>query len=228
MEYLPRPTGCSGRPRRAADHRRRASTSSSSAAATPAPTASARAPPGRGLGHQLEIMPRPPDARAATNPWPTVADCLPRVARARGGRRAGVRVNTERFVGDDDGNVRGLRVTRSRWSTGGSRRSRAPSARSRAELVLLAMGFVGPSARALLEQLGVELDARGNVARDKRYMSSGRRRLRRRRHGSRAVAHRVGHRRGPRRARPASTPGCGAASATLPGPDPADGAAGQR
>ena len=81
-----------------------------------------RAPPGRGVGHQLEILPRPPDDRAADQPVAAVAADLPRSSSAHeeGGERV-YSVNTERFVDDGDGNVRGAACcTRSRWSTASS------------------------------------------------------------------------------------------------------------
>ena len=64
--------------------------------------------------HQFEILPRPPDSRAPTNPWPTWSNVF-RVSSAHeeGGERV-YSVNTERFVGDDDGNVRALRRARGR------------------------------------------------------------------------------------------------------------------
>ena len=62
------------------------------------------------------------------------------------------------------------------------------------------MGFVGPERDGLLEQLGVELDERGNVARDAGWATTVDRRLRRRRHGPGPEPHRVGDRRGPLRA----------------------------
>ena len=70
-----------------------------------------------------------------------------------------------------------------------------------ADLVLLAMGFAGPEREGLLTDLGVEITDRGNVARDDGVRDDGARRVRRRRHGPRAVADRVGDRRGPRRGR---------------------------
>ena len=87
-------------------------------------------------------------------------------AHEEGGERL-FSVNTQRFVGDADGAVRGDRADRRRdGRRPASSRSRAPSATLPAQLVLLAMGFTGPQRAGLLEQLGVELDGRGNVVRD--------------------------------------------------------------
>jgi glutamate synthase (NADPH/NADH) small chain len=121
---------------------------------------------------QLEIMPRPADERPGAQPWPTYP-MIYRVSSAHeeGGERV-YAVSTQEFLGDDDGRVRALRLVEVEFTDGrftpvpGSERDLP------AQLVLLAMGFTGPEKGPLLEQLGVDLDARGNVARDGSYMSS--------------------------------------------------------
>ncbi len=119
---------------------------------------------------QFEIMPRPPDERADTDPWPTWPTIY-RVSSAHeeGGERD-YAINTLEFINDGDGNLAGLATVRveQSFSDGRMRFDPIPGSESEvpAELCLLAMGFVGPERRALLEQFGVELDARGNVARD--------------------------------------------------------------
>jgi glutamate synthase (NADPH/NADH) small chain len=122
--------------------------------------------------HQLEIMPRPPDERAPTNPWPTWSNVF-RVSSAHeeGGERV-YSVSTERFVGDDAGNVRALLAHQVRMVDGRFERVEGTDFELPCELVLLAMGFVGPEKEGLLEGLGVEFDPRGNVARDDAYMTS--------------------------------------------------------
>ena len=89
----------------------------------------------------------------------------------------------------------------SRSSCADGRFEPVPGHRARAagRLRLPRDGLHRPERRPLLEQLGVELDERGNVARDRHYMIERRRRVRRRRRRPRPVAHRVGHRRGPLR-----------------------------
>ena len=105
-------------------------------------------------------------------------------------------VNTVKFTGDEDGNVKQLHAVRV-----GPPPKFEPMPGTEftldADLVLLAMGFLGPVKNGMIEQLGVELDARGNVAADENYMSSRPRRLRRRRHAPRPVAGGLGHRRRP-------------------------------
>ncbi len=126
--------------------------------------------------HQFEIMPRPSDTRPDENPWPT----WPLVYRTssaheEGGERV-YAVNTLEFLGDDDGNLQGLRAVEVRSEVVDGRPSFVPVEGSEfeleCELVFLAMGFVGPEQGGLLEQLGVDLDARGNVARDDRWSTN--------------------------------------------------------
>jgi glutamate synthase (NADPH/NADH) small chain len=121
---------------------------------------------------QLEIMPRPPRSRAAGQPWPTYP-MIYRVSSAHeeGGERV-YAVSTEEFLGDDSGAVRALRLVEVAME--GGRFTPVPgSAREiPCELVLLAMGFTGAEKPGLLEDLGVEFDARGNVARSASYETS--------------------------------------------------------
>jgi glutamate synthase (NADPH) small chain len=121
---------------------------------------------------QLEIMPRPPEERPAANPWPTFP-MVYRVTSAHeeGGERI-YSVNTERFLDDGAGNVRGLAVHQVEMVDGRFQKVEGTDEEIPADLVLLAMGFVGPEKGGLLDELGVELDARGNVARDDGWASS--------------------------------------------------------
>ena len=122
--------------------------------------------------HQFEILPRPPDQRAPTNPWPTWANVF-RVSSAHeeGGERI-FSVNTERFVGDEHGNVRALVAHEVEMVSGRFEKVEGTDFELPCELVLLAMGFVGPEREGLIEGLGVGLDARGTVARDGSFMTS--------------------------------------------------------
>jgi glutamate synthase (NADPH/NADH) small chain len=122
--------------------------------------------------HQFEILPRPPDDRAPNNPWPTWSNIF-RVSSAHeeGGERV-YSVNTECFLADDDGNVRALRAHEVEMVDGKFEKIEGTDFELPCELVLLAMGFLGPQREGLLDQLGVELDARGNVVRDPRFMTN--------------------------------------------------------
>jgi glutamate synthase (NADPH/NADH) small chain len=122
--------------------------------------------------HQFEILPQPPEARATGNPWPTFANVFKVTsAHEEGGDRV-YSVNTECFLGDDAGTVRALRAHQVEMIDGQFQKIEGTDFELPCELVLLAMGFLGPQREGLLEQLGVELDARSNVARDDSFMTS--------------------------------------------------------
>jgi glutamate synthase (NADPH/NADH) small chain len=123
--------------------------------------------------HQFEIMPRPPDARPEANPWPTWPMMFrTSSAHEEGGERV-FAVNTECFLGDDEGRLRALRAHEVEQKFVDGRmvfeKVEGSDFELPCELVLLAMGFVGPERSTLIEDLGVELDARGNVARDAKF-----------------------------------------------------------
>jgi len=126
--------------------------------------------------HQFEIMPRPPDERAESTPWP-LWPLMFRTASAHeeGGERV-YSVTTTEFIGDDDGKLAGLRghEVESRMVDGRPSFEKVEGSDFElpCELVFLAMGFVGPQKPGLLEQLGVGLDGRGNVARNKRWATN--------------------------------------------------------
>jgi glutamate synthase (NADPH) small chain len=121
--------------------------------------------------HQFEIMPKPPDDRSPLTPWPL----WPMQLRTEGAHEeGGVRdwsLATTKFTGSSDGRVQQLHGVRV-----GPPPRFEPIAGSEftieADLVLIAMGFLGPVRNGMIEQLGVQLDARGNVATDQRNMTS--------------------------------------------------------
>ncbi|MEQ4500240.1 glutamate synthase subunit beta, partial [Nocardioides kribbensis] len=120
---------------------------------------------------QLEIMPEPPGARPSGQPWPTYPMTF-KVSSAH--EEAGERVysvSTKRFVGTE-GRVTGLVLVDVVFEGGKLTEIEGTEREIPADLVLFAMGFTGPETAGLVEQLGVDLDQRGNVARDASYMSS--------------------------------------------------------
>ncbi|WP_343709231.1 glutamate synthase subunit beta [Mycobacterium sp.] len=121
--------------------------------------------------HQFEIMPRPPDTRAESTPWPMFELKL-RVypAHEEGGERV-FSVNTVQFVGRD-GHVTALKTHRVSIQDGKFVKVDGSDFELEADLVLLAMGFVGPEKSGLLTDLGVEFTERDNVARGKEFNTS--------------------------------------------------------
>ncbi len=121
---------------------------------------------------QLEIMPAPPETRSEANPWPQYAMVMrTSSAHEEGGERV-YSVNTERFVDDGAGNVRALLIHEVEMRDGRFVKVEGTDYELPADLVFLAMGFVGPERGSWLDQLGVTLDERGNVARDEHYMTN--------------------------------------------------------
>jgi glutamate synthase (NADPH/NADH) small chain len=121
--------------------------------------------------HQFELMPEPPKQRAVQTPWPLWPMQL-RVESSH--EEGGVRewaIATTKFTGDEHGNVKQLHTTRV-----GPPPKFEPMPGTEetfdADLVLLAMGFLGPVRNGMIEQLGVKLDQRGNVAVGEDWMSS--------------------------------------------------------
>ena len=121
--------------------------------------------------HQFEIMPRPPEERADSTPWPTYP-LMYRVSSAHeeGGERV-FAVNTERFLGGD-GLVTGVRAHEVAMSDGMFAKVEGTDFELEADLVLLAMGFVGPERPGLLTELEVDLTDRGSVARNADFETS--------------------------------------------------------
>jgi glutamate synthase (NADPH/NADH) small chain len=121
--------------------------------------------------HQFEILPKPPQERSPLTPWPM----WPMQLRIEGAHEeGGLRdwsIATAKFTGNDSGQVRQLHGVRV-----GPAPTFEPISGSEftieADLVLIAMGFVGPRRSEMLEELGVKLDARGNVATDQNNMTS--------------------------------------------------------
>ncbi|CAA9351161.1 MAG: Glutamate synthase [NADPH] small chain [uncultured Nocardioidaceae bacterium] len=121
---------------------------------------------------QLEIMPRPSEERPGHQPWPTYPMTY-RVSSAH--EEAGDRVyaiSTQQFIGDDDGHVAALQLVEVEMRDGRFSPVEGSERELPAQLVLLAMGFLGPATETLAGELGVDLDERGNVARDRSYASS--------------------------------------------------------
>ena len=126
--------------------------------------------------HQFEIMPRPPDERADTNPWPT----WPVIFRTASAHEEGVErvysVETTEFIGADGHitHLNGHSVDVSWDEVGRPTFTKVEGSEftMEADLVLLALGFVGPEDHTAVAELDLELDGRGNVVRDMEWQSS--------------------------------------------------------
>ena len=120
--------------------------------------------------HQFEIMPKPPEQRAASTPWPLWPMQLRTESAHEEGGVRGWSINSIQFSGDENGNVKQLHAVQV-----GPPPKFEPVAASEftldVDLVLLAMGFLGPVRSGMIEQLGLALDNRGNIA-TTNYMSS--------------------------------------------------------
>jgi glutamate synthase (NADPH/NADH) small chain len=121
--------------------------------------------------HQFEIMPKPPSERAASTPWPL----WPLQLRTEGAHEeGGIRdwsINSAKFTGDENGNVQQLHLIR----VGPPPKFEALEGSEHileVDLVLLAMGFLGPVRNGMIEQLALAVDNRGNVAANAEYMTS--------------------------------------------------------
>ena len=121
---------------------------------------------------QLEILPQPPETRSTTNPWPQWS-FINRTSSAHeeGGERL-FSVTTDRFLGDEKNNVRALVICEVRSEAGSFVKVEGTERELQADLVLLALGFVGPEKSSWIDQLGVQIDPRGNIVRNDDYMSS--------------------------------------------------------
>jgi len=122
---------------------------------------------------QLEIMPRPSDERPGHQPWPTMPMTYKVTsAHEEGGERI-YSVNTTHFSGDEDGNVQELHLVEVEFKDGRFEPVPGTERSIPAQLVTLAMGFTGTDVRnGLVEQLGVDLDARGNINRDSKFATN--------------------------------------------------------
>ena len=126
--------------------------------------------------HQFEILPQPPEERSPSTPWPT----WPLVQRTSTAHEEGgdrdFSINTQKFIGDDQGNVAALETINVEQVFTESGMSFDPVPGSEmifeADLVLLALGFSGPEASPLLENLEIELTPRGNVGRSDAWMTN--------------------------------------------------------
>jgi glutamate synthase (NADPH) small chain len=126
---------------------------------------------------QIELLTQPPTDRAETNPWPE----WPMILMTSSSHEEGVErqwaILTKEFIGDSRGKLQGLKVVDIKWGVNPSGKMGFEEIAGTervipCELALLAIGFVGAEKGQLISELGVELDARGNI-KTENYMSTG-------------------------------------------------------
>ena len=121
---------------------------------------------------QLEIMPRPTEDRPSGQPWPTYPMIF-RVSSAHEELDNRIySVSTQEFIGDGNGNLKALKIVEVKFENGKFENVPGTERELKADFAFLAMGFTGPEKSALIEQLEVELDERGNIKRDANFQSS--------------------------------------------------------
>lgn len=118
---------------------------------------------------QFELLPKPPESRANYMPWPTYPMLLKTTTSHEEGAERIWGVATKAFIGDEKGNLKALQTVDLEWTNANDGRpskftEKAGSEKEiPCELALLAMGFLHAEPTGLLDELGVELDERGNV-----------------------------------------------------------------
>ncbi|GAB3990150.1 glutamate synthase subunit beta [Spirosoma daeguense] len=116
---------------------------------------------------QIELMPMPPKDRAESTPWPNWPMMLRTSTSHEEGCDRHWSINTKEFVGDENGNLKALRIVNLDWKNENGRMQMVEVPGSErdipCELALLAAGFLHPQHNGLLDDLGVEYDERGNV-----------------------------------------------------------------
>lgn len=127
---------------------------------------------------QLELMPKPPEQRTANMPWPTYPMTLKTTSSHEEGANRQWAVATKAFLGDEHGHLKALQVVDLAWKASDASKpagfEEVPGSEREipCELALLAMGFIHPQHEGLLEELGVELDDRGNVRADEKHFQT--------------------------------------------------------
>ena len=120
---------------------------------------------------QIELLSKPPLNRAESTPWPNWPMMLRTSSSHDEGCERQWAINTKAFVGDEKGNLTGLKIVEIDWKDGKMQEKEGTEHTIPCERVFIAAGFLHPQHEGILTQLGVELDNRGNV-KDNRYQTS--------------------------------------------------------
>lgn len=123
---------------------------------------------------QFELMPQPPQARTTNMPWPTYPMTLKTSSSHEEGCERRWAITTKAFIGDEQGNLKAIKVADLEWKVGEEGRPSSfvevegSERELPCELALLAMGFVHPQHQGMIQELDIELDTRGNVKADEK------------------------------------------------------------
>ena len=118
---------------------------------------------------QLELLPKPPEQRNSFMPWPTYPMLLKTTSSHEEGAKRKWAVATKEFIGDENGNLKALKIVDLEWKINEDGRPAGfieienSEREIPCELVLLAMGFVHPQHEGLITEIGIALDEKGNV-----------------------------------------------------------------
>jgi glutamate synthase (NADPH/NADH) small chain len=117
---------------------------------------------------QFELLPKPPAERTSSMPWPTYPILFKTTTSHEEGCERQWAVGTKEFIGDEKGNLKALKIVDLEWKIADGKPAQFVEVKGSekeipCELVLLAMGFVHPQHNGLINELGVELDSKGNV-----------------------------------------------------------------
>lgn len=128
---------------------------------------------------QFELLPQPPASRTAFMPWPTYPMLLKTTTSHEEGAERRWSIATKEFIGDENGNLKALKIVDLEWKLTAEGKPaqfvEIPGSEREipCELALLAMGFIHPQHKGLINDMGVEVDERGNVkATDKSYQTN--------------------------------------------------------
>lgn len=118
---------------------------------------------------QFELLPKPPETRAPYMPWPTYPMLLKTTTSHEEGVTRIWEVATKAFIGDENGNLKALQIVDLEWTSSADGRPAKFTEKEGSlreipcEMALLAMGFLHPQSTGMLDEIGIELDERGNV-----------------------------------------------------------------
>ncbi len=128
---------------------------------------------------QFELLPKPPESRHTYMPWPTYPMILKTTSSHEEGVKRHWAIATKEFISDENGKLKALKIVDLEWKFSADKKpakyEEVPGSETEipCELALLAMGFVHPQHEGMIEEIGIELDDRGNVkASEKNYQTS--------------------------------------------------------